>query len=495
MQAPSSSTPRLQPLYYVDRRGEVQRDNYRGPLARIYRLVTSLWRNYNLFQVYHHAEDFDFLDHAESKHFDNALRKKLRFTAEEWKGLKQVASNDENQLLRAVNSDFFAKIAGNRAFNAKVSAMINLTRQNPYDGMKIQTLEALRAYSHKTEHGNFVKMMAAADKVTRLITTYKLGETPEENEKLTIQDVRALESLVNMRPLLKRFKEISFGETPTHLSQLVEKSKIAKDFVVGITAAAHIQAPCKPGTFILYDMETDYALRGQRVSGLQRFIFNRLLGTNISHISVGYQNIYNESIEAHMWGSPVSKFTQGPRTLGNHCFRTFTLDPKTLVDAKDHGNMRALYGADWGDTVAEKYAKIVREYFNTEQNPTLSTLRNPSIRRLLAAIGFRYSLFQRTWEERAQFPEHGQVICSEFAVLSSLQCLAKLNEQIAREWGEQGEIPAPKLNPPVRENRRLNRVVPHEVLQRSIATGTGVISEQAPVIRAYVQCNTAPLIY
>jgi hypothetical protein len=483
-------------FYYVDRQGNVQRDDYHGPLARIYRLVTSLWRNYNLYNVYQAAgrTQFQTINKNEDKNLRQIIRKKLRFTKAEWKGINQICSPSERKWKKAIDTNFFRSIAGNRAFNAKMSALIHLTRDYPLLGT-METLEALRAYSHKTELNNFVTMIQAADKAMQLSVILDMQQEPAEEEKLTIREVRALESLAKMNPFLNRFKEIS--EKNTRLSQLIDKSKMANQFISTITEKAEKEAPCKPGTFILYDMETDYALRGQRVSWLQRFIFNRLLGTNISHISVGYKDYNGKSIEAHMWGSPVSKFAQGSRSLGNYCFRTFTLDPKTLVDASDHKIMKDFYGDNWGDEVASEYKRIVRKYFDTDRNPDLLRLRNPSIRRLLAAIGFRYSLFQRSWEERAQFPEHKQVICSEFAVLSSLQCLDKLNQRIKKYWVNAGndEAAAPKLNPPVRENRRLNRVVPHEVLQRSIATGTGKIVDQAPIIRKVVRCNTAPLMY
>ena len=86
------------------------------------------------------------------------------------------------------------------------------------------------------------------------------------------------------------------------------------------------------------------------------------------------------------------------------------------------------------------------------------------------------------------------MICSEFAILSSLQCLKKLNEKIKEEWEGKGKTGTPpKLNPPVRENRKLNCVLPGEMIQRLFDQKSAKLIDQPPCIKAMIQLNNEEL--
>lgn len=480
--------------FYLDRQGNVQKDSNNGFFAPITRKITGLWRNYNLFDVFVALNQKKYeteLATAEESYISVKVAQKCGISYDQFFELSCMSSDAIGNY-----NEFLSSIEGNSKFNANISKLIKKTKGfTLHEFGSSPILQEVQTYSYKT--GMKAEMIEAAEKAQNAFELFQSGlEVPQEL-KLTLKDVRTLDSLAKMKPILDKWKEYQKDHIHS-FGHLHVKAIIANHIIDSLVSQAEEEKPLQ-GAFILYDMDTDYGLRGKRVSAIQRFIFNRLLGTNISHISVGYQNDNDQHMEAHMWGSPVSKYSQSRRNLGNHCFQTFRLDPERLVEGDDQTKMEELFGDKWVNRLLNMYNDIAQEYYDPEKNARLTQLRNPSIRRLVAAIGFRFSPFKSrlTWEQRAEFPRNNEVICSEFAVLSSLQCLAKLNDEIQKQWVARGGIEdaSPKLNPPVRENRRLNRVVPHEILQRSMHVDSGIISKQAKCIRAVVVCNDSELMF
>jgi hypothetical protein len=159
-------------------------------------------------------------------------------------------------------------------------------------------------------------------------------------------------------------------------------------------------------------------------------------------------------------------------------WKTLGFLKEKYVEEKDNvSKMQQLYGDDWSQQLNQEYEAITQEYFGNRDN--FKTFVNPPLRRLIAAIGFRFSPFAKPWQERTSFSSQG-VICSEFAVIGSLECIKRLNEKIATKWKEDGKSgPAPEVFPPVRPERRLTRVLPHEILERGKRTAT-VVEDPIP---------------
>lgn len=472
-----NNSPENKTFYYIDRQGEIHTDNDHSRLGSLRRRIFTFGRDYNLFHVQQRINTNT--SQEIKKEISLLTAKKCDISQEDYKALKKLSNQKYNENV----SQFLQRAESDASLNRKLNTLIKKT--NGLATVRLEVLQDVAAYSYKMRQKE--EMIRVADKADAVYRAFQNNLVVAEEDKLTISEVRTLESLAKMQPIFDRWSHIQ-GENRAVWAEISQKCTRSKEIVDGLVSQAERDAPIQAGTFILYDMDTDFALRGQRVSWIQRFIFEKLLGTNISHVSVAYNNTENQQIEAHMWGSPESRFTQGRRTLGNHCFKTFYIAPEHLVfSEEDQGKMQDLYGDNWRGVLQEKFTAIAREYYTEDR---LRELKNPPLRRALAAIGFRFSLFRKSWQERAQFPSNNEVICSEFALLSTLQCLDRLNEQIKQEYLEnQGPLEvAPQLSPPIRENRRLNRVIPSDLIERTVRLEVATVGNQANCIRAVIKC-------
>jgi hypothetical protein len=225
----------------------------------------------------------------------------------------------------------------------------------------------------------------------------------------------------------------------------------------------------------------------------------------ITHVSIGYRGVDGADHEAHMWGSPVSRFRDEKRPLHTRTFRQirfnpikmaegryetyrsfFSLKERYIKEDQNLANFKTLYGENWENEVSCRYEEITKQFFGNEAN--FKTLKNPKARRFWTAVGFRFSIREKPWQEKVRITRVGSVVCSEFAVKTSLQCLDLLNKKIEAEWKQSGhEGKAPELYPPIRANRRLNRVLPHEILKRGLNTKTIVVEEVPKVMTEAVE--------
>lgn len=484
-----SNSGTIKTFYYIDNRGAIQTDIDNTRLGAIRRSLFTFGRDYNIFHV--HQKINGETPKEIKKRISLLIAKKCGIKESDYKALKKMSTRAaQSGTSRAEQSnikisEFLDRIETDRSLNRNLNTLIK--KVGGLATVNLSVLQDVATYSFKIQKKE--EMIRVADKADEVFRAFQNGQGVEQQNKLTISEVRTLESLAKMKPILDRWSIYQNAQT-TVLSVLSEKSTRSEEIIESLTTQAEEQSPIQAGTFILYDMDTDFALRGQRVSWLQRFIFEKLLRTNISHVSVGYNRMAgerNEQIEAHMWGSPESRFTQGRRTLGNHCFKTFYVAPEHLVSGEDRDKMVELYGEEWRTVLQTKFTEIAQEFYNEDR---LRELKNPPLRRALAAIGFRFSLFRKSWQERAQFPSSNEVICSEFALLSTLQCLERLNQQIEREHLQQfGPLETPpQLSPPIRENRRLNRVIPSDLIERTVKLRQATLTPQADCIRAVIQC-------
>ena len=482
-------SPGIKTFYYLDYSGSIQKNQYSdGYFARLTRLITSLWRNYDLFRV--HAafnNQTDSCISTEDKEFvSKKLFTKCGITEEQRKNLISITSNGYGS-----SSEFLREIHSNKKFNNGIKKI--LANCSNFSEISNQTLGEVSAFSYKTTQRK--AFIATANKAEDTLFKYTNSQPIPKTGKLTLKEVRELESCAKMKPLLSKIIKSSKSnksKISSKIKNLYKASKKASKTIELMLKEAEKTAPFLPGTFIVYDQKNDYALRGQAVSFTQKIASKILFKTNISHISVGFTSDNNQNMEAHMWGSPISKYAHSRRTLGNHCFQTIQMSIEKMVDTE---KMAKLYGEDWKDVIHNEYASISREYFL--KNPELKKLHNPSFKRVIAAIGFRFSAYKQSWKERCQFPKSHQVICSEFAVMSSLQCLETLETRIQNKWKEQypEEITLPKITPPVRENRRLNRLLPNEIVNYAIKEGYATISPPAKCIQDLIQFNDDALIF
>ena len=481
------------PFYYVDKKGIVQKDQNTGYFGYLTRCVTTLWRDYNLFNVnkaMHKDGNEKSLLPEERSEIDAKIVKKCSITPDEYIHLKKISGAFSSKRFSQDNCSFLKKIKGNNTFNTNIGRLIN--QAGTIEGITGTTLEKIRTYSYKT--GMEKQFIAVLNKAQNLWNEYdKNSSNPTEiteNAKLTLTEVRVLESLSKMKPFLGEFNEQT--RTALEITSLYEASEKSEALINKILERCEKEEGQTTGSFIVYDLKTDYALRGQKINWKLNMIHDYILKTNIEHVSVVYKNGKNQDIEAHMWGSPVSKFNKGRRTLSNHCFKTIQMTPSSLLDPENKRKMLELYGLDWENKLLKKYTDISRNQY--EKNQELEKLTNPVGRRLLAVIGLRFGFFKRPWEEQCEFSPEKEVICSEFAILSSLQCLKKLNEKIKEEWEGKGKTGTPpKLNPPVRENRKLNCVLPGEMIQRLFDQKSAKLIDQPPCIKAMIQLNNEEL--
>lgn len=474
----------LKSIYYVDYSGAIQKEQSSGGCySRLTRLISSLWRNYDLFQVHEasHCQKNNLSD-KEKKFISKRLFKKCGITEWQHKKLRSITKNGYHS-----SSKFLKEICANKKFNDGIKKL--QTKGTNFFGVSNQVLGEVSVFSYKTTMKK--AFIVTANKAEKIFSQYSTGQIIPETGKLNLNEVRELESVAKMQPLLNKIIQSNRKHFST-LKGLHAASEKAVKTIESMLKKAEEEAPCLPGTFIVYDQENDYALRGQSVSSMQKFISKKLLGTNISHIAVGFTSEDNKDIEAHMWGSPVSKYTHSRRSLGNRCFKTIRMNIDKMVESKE---MTKLYGKNWQNLVHDKYSLISKDHFLN--NPDLKKLHNPPFKRLMAAIGFRFSIFKQSWQERCQFPTNHKVICSEFATMASLQCLSRLETEIQKDWKKQfpGENTLPKITPPVRDNRRLNRLLPNEIVKRSISTGCASIMDPSDCIKKMIQFNDAALVF
>ncbi len=484
MSTPSAFNSKI--LYYVDYNGAVWRDVESGPCPRLIRMIKSLWRDYNIFHV--EAALKRALPSLEKAYVSSIVAKKCGITNDQYRSLvsmsKLFSTGNTDQKVDFAN--FLKDIRGNKKFNKNIKTLMNKTKSLSTISHKV--LEEVSAFSHKTSmEAELVRVAAKADAV---LDSYLTDSVIFTEDMLTLKDVKTLESSSKMKPFLDQIAQYQ-DLKDSSIYEIYKAVTNTSKFIDTTLSLAEKQDPSKPGTFIVHDQETMSAFRNSPIPSFVIFIFKNIFKTNIGHISVGFKDENGQDLEAHMWGPSVGKFALSRRSLGNRCFKTIRLHSHLLVDER---KMKMLYGDNWEKLLDTKYEAISRSYFKT--NPELKKLYNPRLKQILAGIGYRFSFSKQSWEERCEFPKNNRVICSEFAILSSLQCLKKLNEEIKNDWELLDSTEeAPKVNPPVRENRRLNRVIPHEIVSKAINDGLATEMPQAHCIRQMIRCNEKGLMF
>jgi hypothetical protein len=450
-------------------------------------MIKSLWRDYNLFHVQAALENAP--SSAEKDYISEKIAKNCGITSDQYHSLvSMIKLLDTGRTDQHVDfTGFLEDIRGNKKFNKAIKTLTGKVKNLGTVSHKV--LEEVSAFSHKTTmEAEFIRVSKKANWV--LEQYLKNGSIALNGGKLTLKDVKTLESASKMKPLLDQIAAHQDLKNSS-IYEIYKAVTTGSNFIEKTLSTAERQDPSRPGTFIVHDQATLSAFRSTPIPSLFIWIFRNVLRTNIGHISVGLREKNGQDLEAHMWGAPVGKFVLSRRSLANRCFKTIRLHPRLLVEER---KMKLLYGNNWEGRLDERYEEISRAYFKT--NPELKKLYNPRLRQILAGIGYRFSFSKQSWEERCEFPKHNQVICSEFAILSSLQCLKKLNEEIKNQWAFLGSTEeAPKLNPPIRENRLLNRVIPHEIVSRAIGEGLATEMPQADCILAMIQCNEENLMF
>jgi hypothetical protein len=471
-------------LLYVDRwQGKLAVDDTKGLWGKITRTVLSLlkFRTYDLSTVLSLAEQ-EKLSQKNIKYLSQKLAKKCGLSQPEWKALHTFTCYLDPHSTKKLDVDSFKIVAqkakGNLALNKNLAKF--KSKGGVCSVISKEAIDDFSEFAFKTQERTLGKFEAILAKVEFL--EQDLTAEFSDEQKLYLEEIRTIESF---RKMLANCQRIAF--LSEQHEELFEKIKRVDAFVKRILSEAEKEAPRSPCTISAYDVENDASNRGKKPTFFARFLFRWILRTETTHTSICFRDRKGEDMEAHMWGSPRSVYHLSRLSFANRCYKAigFNVD-KFPSNEADLAKFKDFYGDSWEERICEEFGQIVREYLSKKEN--FEELDNPPFRRLISMIGFRWSLLKKTWRDGMHFSARKQAICSEFTVKALLHCTQKFNEEFEKRWQEiNPSTPAPTLEPPIRKYRRLNRVMPHEVVKRAIATGYARVIEPAQIIQKIVK--------
>lgn len=472
--------------YFLDSKKNICVENL-SFFERIVRFVTSFFhiRNYNLTSVLSVLE-------KESKKNEELIEKIKRKIA---KGSNLDELQYEN--LSLINSYYNAKkiftysevislkkfivsSLGNKKLNKSIKKFnlhLTPTSQKIYK----KTINLLLAISYKAKD---LKSFDRAFKKIQVIDSYlkddgTLSCKLTKKQKLNHRELLHLEEKAKLKEVFDEIGKMGLLFNNKPLEELQQKIKKCFDFVGKIQDIAHRQAPHKKsGVLIFYDIKNFKALRSPFKAFLDYVFLQKLLKNNVFHASVGYLDSKNQDMEADI----MHHYRRNRRSLYSRTFRSMEFNVDRVVDNKNHDKMVLLYGEKYKLVLEEKFCKILNEYYSDTKK--FEHLYNPALRKLLVGLGFRWSPFDTSIDERIKFSKSNQCVCSEFALKSLMQCLRKLQDEVNNDWSKKckGSYEKIEFNHPIRSRRRLDRVTPHEIILQLIESGFGTLTPQAPII-------------
>ena len=426
-------------LFYLDHSGAIQEDLDQSFFGQISRIITSSLglRDYDITHILPKMEtlgedDQSYLSTKGAKHFgisSEQLVQIQKISAYYLSG-KKLSPEDQNSIkLFLENSVGDLKLNGalNRLIQTNVplykvdrKALLHL-RSFTFEAMKAEELTP--AFQKVKELGKRLHAEREAIQETGMLSS-------DLEQKLTLEEARELESVIQIAPSFRDFKAMGLRFQRQSRLGVLRRNILTADNVIRRTVNL-MDRNKQPGeiNIIFYDLTNFKVALPSFVYQYTSFIFHKILGTDIAHASMSFHDQHGSEIESHI----LIDQTKGKRFLYSRSFKTFNLQLERIFNnypERLKSELESLYGEDWAEELKGRVGEILINLFNEKDE--LAALKNPPLRRLLGGLGINLH-FSKGKEH--EFDESNQTICTEYVMKILMQCQLKLQDKINADGG------------------------------------------------------------
>lgn len=426
-------------LFYLDRTGEIHEDrdsSVSGSLARIVLSILGL-RDYNITHV---LPKMEVLGAEDQSYLTSKCAKRFGISNEQLAAIQKISTFylSDTSLSTADQKDiklFLNNSIGDLKLNAALNRLIqaNLVLHN----VDRKALLLLRSFTFEAMKAE--KLTPAFQKARVLgkrlqeerETVQRTGKlsSPLEN-RLSLEEARELESVIQIAPGFRDFQRMGLKFQRDSRLGILRKNILMADQVMRQTANL-LDRGKRPGeiSVIFYDLTNFKTALPSFVYQYTAFIFHRIIGTDIAHASMSFNDSREREVESHI----LIDQTKGRRFLYSRSFKTFNLQLDSIFDGYPQATQQRLqeiYGPEWKSVLKKRFGEIIIHLFNEKDE--LAALKNPPLRRILGGLGINIH-FSKGKEK--EFDASNRTICTEYVMKILMQCQHKLQEEIDERGG------------------------------------------------------------
>ena len=449
-------------LFYLDHRGEIQEDHNAllgGSIARIFTSILGL-RDYNITHI---LPKMEALGESDQRSLSSKCAKHFGISREQLENIQKISAYYlTGEKLSIQDRDgiklFLENSVGDLKLNAALNKLIqaNLTlyhvdrkavlflRSFTFEAMKAETLTP--AFQKAKLLGQ--KLQEEREGIQR---TGCLSSPLKS--KLTLEEARELESVIQIAPGFRDFQKMGLKfQRESRLGTLRKNILMADNVMRQTTNLLDRNKKPEELSLIFYDLTNFKVALSSLVYRYTSFIFRRIIGTDIAHASMSFNNPKGHEVESHI----LINQTRGRRFLYSRSFKTFNFQLSALFSRYPEGvqdELRVLYGEEWKNVLKKRFRKILINLFNEKSE--LAALKNPPLRRILGGLGINIH-FSKGKEQ--EFDPSNRTICTEYVMKILMQCQQKLQKEIDSLGGP--------ILPPLFTNRdAISHLLPSRMLR------------------------------
>lgn len=437
-------------LFYLDRSGEIQEDydaTWGGCLTRIVTSILGL-RDYD---ITHLLPKMDVLGESDQKMLSSKCAKHFGISNGQLEQIQRISayylfggeiSTQDQKKVKLFLESSVGDLKLNSALNKLIQAGLTLYKVDRKALLLLRsfTFEAMKA---ETLNPAFQKAKSLNQKLQEehdAVRDTGAFSCPLE-KKFSLYEARELESVIQIAPAFRDFQKMGLKFQRNSRLGVLRKNILMADNVMRQTANL-LDRSKRPEEVrvIFYDLTNFKVALPSFVYRYTSFIFRKILGTNIAHASMSFNDSRGREIESHI----LIDQTKGRRYLYSRSFKTFSFQLSNIFSrypTEVQEQLQRLYGADWKNSLKKRFGKILINLFNEKEE--LAALKNPPLRRLLGGLGINIH-FSKGKEQ--EFDSSNRTICTEYVMKVLMQCQQKLQEALDAEGGP--ELP-PLFNPSV----------------------------------------------
>lgn len=461
---------------YLDGNGELGIDRNDSLLGMITRIVLSLFgvRDYNLQHIFPVAQKA--LSEREVHSLTVKLIKTLGMSLDDFENIQRLSAYYFNPK-HTYSSQELHKLKNfieNAKGNLKINNACNLLLQmdTTLDRVHKRALKAIRTFSFETT--KVEKLTDAFQKIEDLQTKLQKDGTLRKpmKEKLSLLEMRELESVIQMAPVFRDLKKIGLTfKCQSEIGNIRRNINIANNTVHRLKKLISKETSPQSMHFIFYDCPNFSPIRSPLMKVLAPLVFRLGFKSHLFHAALSYQDSKKQEMEAHV----MQQFIHEKRSLFSQAFKTFAPNFDKFFQQYPQEvqvNLQTFYGNQWKRILEQKFAGIVRNFF--ENGEDYQGFQNPLSRRFLGGVGLQSLFCKGNFYKRMQFSKYQHSLCTEFVIKSIMQCYANLEEEIKKDWDKAAtrrhiDTLPPKLPKILSEEAAYSALVPSQMAQSLIA--------------------------
>lgn len=389
------------------------------------------------------------------------------------------------QTERCVLGTFVGQVWGSREFSARLGE----------SGRRLH--KSLSEFVFKTRNLN--DLPASLTKCTVNWQRYRDEETaPAAENRTTREELRYLESILRLwEPVVRLLDALFPGartqdeglpsasdrlfDVYTKLVELHTQLATGMQWKEEVMARLTAEANLGTGDLVAYTIENHRYYHGVARNYMTQAMFSTWFGFPVEHVALAVKNQEGHLFESHMWGSPLSKHTITPFTLGTFGNGLYRFKAEMLVTDSFHAAVHGLFPEQPTAADAIRYAfHLAHHQWLAHHTDFLAETRNDPGWRVLVALMLNTGTFwPSSWRKRAEFgagdflKSSTQMSCSEFVVRSWLQTLDLCGQRLAASLVDQFPDVALDGTTIIRNNliskfRRVFRYSPGQLVYRIV---------------------------